>query len=163
MTFEIEPGAAVGPLHFGMSIRNARAALAEPLKALGRGWAIQRSFLKDARRDGVPVDDVADLGLHLHYRVRGERVVLVAVEMFPPAAPVLRGVSLLADSFASVKELLLRLDPTALTEDSEVRSLALGVAVAGPAGDEPDAPAGSAFAFEPGYWDVPLAPAVPRA
>src|SRR3982751_3389466 len=52
MTFEIRPYDGVGPLTFGMSIRNARAALAEPLATLGRGWAKVVSFLKDSRRDG---------------------------------------------------------------------------------------------------------------
>ena len=87
MTLAIRSGEGVGPLQFGMSIRNARAALAQPLLAIGLGWATTGSFLKDARRDGVPVDDFSKLGLHLYYRVRGEAIVLVAVEMFPPDSP----------------------------------------------------------------------------
>jgi len=81
MTLDIRSGEGVGPLHFGMSIRNARAALAQPLLAIGLGWAKTGSFLKDPRRDGVPVDEFSKLGLHLYYRVRGEAIVLVAVEM----------------------------------------------------------------------------------
>ena len=164
MTLDIRSGEGVGPLQFGMSIRNARAALAEPLLAIGLGWAQTGSFLKDARRDGVPVDDFSKLGLHLYYRVRGEAIVLVAVEMFPPeASPELRGVSLFATPFARVKEHVLQNDPAVSIESGSLRSLALGVAMEDRSSDEePDAPASSVFAFERGYWDLPLPPVVNR-
>jgi hypothetical protein len=163
MKLEIRPLDGVGPLQFGMSIRNARASLAEPLKALGKGWPIVISFLKDYRRDGVPTDDIRELDLHLYYRVRGERIVLVAVEMFPPAAPELHGIPLFGAPYPHVRDQVLKHDPAALIESDGLRSLALGVALNDPScGDEPEAPAASAFAFERGYWDQPLAPLVPR-
>ena len=166
MTLDIRPGDGVGPLRFAMSIRNARAALATPLLAMGLGWAKTTSFLKDTRRDGVPVDDFPDLGLHLYYRVRGEAIVLVAVEMFPPeASPELLGVSLFATPFPRVREHVLQRDPAVSIESGSLRSLALGVAMEDRSASEeqePDAPPSSVFAFEPGYWDVPLPPVVKR-
>ena len=164
MTLDIRSGEGVGPLQFGMSIRNARAALAKPLLAIGLGWAKTDSFLKDTRRDGVPVDAFTGLGLHLYYRVRGEAIVLVAVEMFPPeASPELLGVSLFAAPFARVKEQIVQNDPSVSIESGSLRSLALGVAMEDGASDEePDAPASSVFAFERGYWDLSLPPVVKR-
>jgi hypothetical protein len=54
MKLEIRPLESVGPLQFGMSIRIARASLAEPRKALGKGWAVVRSLQMDFRRDARP-------------------------------------------------------------------------------------------------------------
>ena len=162
MKFEIRPYDGVGPLTFGMSIRNARAALAQPLATLGRGWAKVVSFLKDSRRDGVPTDAIDELGLHLYYRVHAERVVLSAVELFSPAEPEICGVSLFAAPFAHVREQLLAHDPTLQAESDGLRSLTLGIALGDRTGGELNALADSVLAFERGYWDLPLAPRVTR-
>jgi hypothetical protein len=163
MKLDIRPYDGVGPLTFGMSIRNARAALAQPLAAVGLGWAKMVSFLKDARRDGVPVDAIHELGLHLHYRVRAERVVLEAVELFPPAEPEIHGLSLFAAPYSRVRDQLIAHDPALQVESDGLRSVELGLAMGDPStGEDPNLVAESVLVFERGYWELPLAPLVTR-
>jgi hypothetical protein len=103
----------VGPITFGASIRDTRQALAEPLRALGRGWGVKvETFFKDARRDGLPVDDFFSLGLHIYYRVDGGRVVCYGVELSAPARPTYDELDLLVAPFAEVRSSLATRDPS---------------------------------------------------
>lgn len=159
MEWPIRSYESVGPIHFGMSVRNARAALAEPLRALGKGWALTQSFLKDPRRDDLPTDDFSDVGLHLYYRIDGHRLVVDAVEIFPPANPTLDGFPLLGQRYAAVRDFLRRLDPAAEIDVDGAKSSRFGVSLYdGSCGEEPDEPPGSVFVCSRGYWERPLAP-----
>ncbi len=155
---------AVGPIRFGMSVRNARAALAEPLRAVGKGWAHTHSFLKDSRRDGVPTDDFFDVGLHIYYRVHGQRLVVDALEAFPPAKLTLDGFPLFEKPLGVVREFLRRLDPTLADDDDGAKSSKFGIALYDPScGEEPDRPPASVFVWSEGYWQRPPAPLVDDA
>lgn len=154
----IAPHEGVGPLKFGMSIRNARCALEEPLLAVGKGWAIAESFLKDARRDGIPVDSFSELGIHIYYRIRGDRLVCAAVELFRPASPTLRGHALLEEPFASTRRLIESLDPEVSADGSGLVSRGVGLSLYAPDGD--DEPPDSVYVFERGEWDRELPPII---
>ena len=147
-----------------MTVRNARAALAAPLRTVGTGWAITRSFLKDARRDVLPTDDFFDVGFHIYYRIHGERMVVDAVEAFPPAAPTLDGFPLFGKPYSVVRDFMRMLDAGLTVEMDGAKSLKLGLSLYDPScGDDPDAPPASVFVFSEGYWERPLPPLVEGA
>lgn len=152
---------SIGPLRFGMTVRDARAALAEPLRAKGQGWAVARSFLKDHRRDVLPTDDFFDVGFHIYYRISAERMIVDAVEVFPPASPTLDGFPLFARPYPAVRDFLRTLDANLEVTSDGAKSLKLGVALYDPTcGHEPSARPGSVFVFSDGYWTRPLPPVV---
>jgi hypothetical protein len=150
---------SIGPIRFGMSVRDARAALAEPLGAIGKGWALARSFLKDPRRDVLPTDDFFDVGFHIYYCIRGERMVVDAVEAFDPAPVTLDGFPLFSRPYGAIRELLRSLDRDLKVEADGATSMKLGVSLYDPTcGEATEAPLASVFVFSEGYWDRPLPP-----
>jgi hypothetical protein len=152
---------SIGPVRLGMTIRNARAALAEPLRAKGKGWPITRSFLKDHRRDVLPTDDFFDVGLHIYYRILADQMIVDAVEAFPPASPTLDGFPLFGKPHAVVRDFLRTLDASIEVTSDGARSMKLGVSLYDPTcGDEPSEPPASVFVFSQGFWSRPLPPIV---
>lgn len=160
MDLRVRPHEGIGPITFGASIRDTRRALAEPLRALGQGWASVATFLKDPRRDSLPVDDYSSLGLHIYYRVDGAGVVCDGVEVFSPARPWYEDRDALSSPFGAVRSWLATRDPSLEVEVGSFTSRILGVAFYAPAADEePDLPAESLYVFPPGAMDRPLPPA----
>jgi hypothetical protein len=162
MDLRIQPHEGVGPIKFGLSIRETRRALAEALFALGRGWAGRvATFLKSPERDGLPVDDFSDLGMHIYYRVDGGRVVCDGVELFSPARPTYAELDVLVTPFAEVRSWLATRDPSLEADSAGCRSRALGIALYAPNSDEePELPAQSLYLFPLGAFDRPLPPVV---
>jgi hypothetical protein len=154
--YRILPYEMIGPIRLGMSVRNARAALAEPLRALGKGWAIAQSFLKDSGQDCLPTDDFFDVGFHIYYRIEGARLVVDAVEVFPPANPTLDGFPLLTKSYGVARDFLRLRDPSLEVELDGAKSTKLGLSLYDPTcGEEPEQPAASLLVFSAGYWERP--------
>ena len=144
MKFEIHNHEGVGPIKFGMSPSEVRAALG----------AAFRSFRRTTECDH-PCDSFPELDCFVYYDASGRAE---AVEFGSPAEPMLEGVNLLGLSYSALVELLKAKDAhlsiERFTKIDGLSSLALGIGAYTPeAEDTPSAPAESVIVFTRGYYD----------
>lgn len=141
MEFPILSYIGAGPLRFGMSIAEIRAAIDCPVKP----------FLKGP--NAVMFTAFSPVCVHAYYKPPG---LCEALEFGLPSVPTLTGKRLLGVSTAEVQRVLRELDPQLQSDEDGVgfTSYALGVAIYSPAHLEfPDAPVEGVFVFERGYYE----------
>jgi hypothetical protein len=100
--------------------------------------------------DGQPSAVFNDIIVHAHFDASGR---CEAVEVMPPAQPMLAGISLLVDSYPSVRRWMERHDPGLIVETDGATSQKFGVGLYAPlAAEFPDRPAEGVIAFVRGYY-----------
>lgn len=130
----------VGPIKFGMTQAEVRQAVSEAFE----------TFLKSETSE-MPTDFFSGIGVFVYYKSPGR---CEAVEMAAPASPTFRGTSLIGRPFSDVLTTIIRADPEAKLHSSGLKSLALGLGIYAPGGEEePDTIVEGVIAFEKGYYD----------
>lgn len=139
MRFDIRPYEGAGPVRFGMTRAEVRAAVAAP----------SEEFRKSAG-DELPTDAFDTAGLHVYYKRPG---VCEAVELAAPAVPVLEEQFLLRQPYAALRRWFEAHDKTVETDESGLTSFRYGVGLYAPQADSnPAAPPEGVIVFEKGYY-----------
>ncbi|HYP52823.1 MAG TPA: hypothetical protein VEQ42_04750 [Pyrinomonadaceae bacterium] len=139
MRFEIRPHEGVGPVRFGMTREEVRAALALPVESFRKSPA-----------DEMLTDAFDAAGLHVYYKKPG---LCEAVEMAAPAEPVLEGRELLGRPFGESRRWFESQDESAEADESGLTSFGYGVGLYAPeAESNPAAPPEGVIVFEKGYY-----------
>ncbi len=130
----------VGPIRFGMSPNEVRAAL-----------GVDFSSFKRSSKSIHPCDHFSELECFVYYDSADG--VVDAVEFAAPAKPTLDGVMLLGMSFTDLLEKIGQADPDVAIESDGFTSLRLGIGGWAPAAeDRPDDPVESVIVFARGYY-----------
>jgi hypothetical protein len=139
MDFPIRPHIGAGPLVFGMSREEVRAALGERPKAFRKG------------NSAVLTDDFRSHQLHVYYSI-GDYV--EAIEFFGEAAVSFDGRILLGRPFLPERDGFSQLDPHLELDGAGLTSSALGIGLYAPfASKEPLEPVEAVIVFERGYYE----------
>jgi hypothetical protein len=140
MRFEIYSHEGAGPIRFGMTPSDVRAAIG----------AAYESF-KRTPQSAHPCDYFPDLQCFVYYNRNGKAE---AAEFAEPGEPTLGGVNLLSLGFADLVARVTVSDPNVSVEGDGFTSLHLGIGAYAPsAEDEPTAPPESVIVFARGYYD----------
>lgn len=140
MMFEIHSHQGAGPVRFGMTATEVRAAL-----------GVEYETFKRSPEDAHPTDYFNALGCFVYCNAGGQSI---ALEFAEPARPMFNGLDLLNMGFADLLKRIGEIDPEASVEVDGFTSFHLGIGAWAPAADEePDEPAEAIIAFVPGYYD----------
>jgi hypothetical protein len=138
MKLVIEPRVAVGPIRFGMSRDDVRAAL---------GGSV-RAFHKN-RGPKLLADDFREANLHVFYR---EDDTAYAVEMWRGAQPVFEGIDFFEAPYPWLLTTLRQIDPELVIEQSGAESLKLSLRLWKP---DPQGSLEAVYAFDGGDQERP--------
>lgn len=137
MIFPVEPYTGAGPVRLGMRVGDIEAALG------------QQAVLADKGGEG-PVATFPGVGVHAEIAADGH---CTAIELRPPAVPVLDDQPLLGPPFAEVRDYLGTLDPGLEEDGSGLNSERLGVGLYAPmAADDLRRPAEGVIVFDRDYY-----------
>jgi len=148
MAYDIEPYVGVGPIRFGMTRDEVRAAVGAEVRA----------FRRDTQ-EGGPDDLFPTLGFFVYY---GALRICAAVEFSRLASPTLRGRGFFDRPYTVVRRWLRALDPTLAETLDGLRSYQLGIALSAPSAnelsddeliEEDEVVLESVLAFERGYYE----------
>jgi hypothetical protein len=140
MKMQITPYVGIGPIRFGMSRAEARAAMGAPV----------REF-KKTPNSAIPTDAFPSLGVHIYYKAPD---VCEAIEVASPADPILFGKQLLGQRFDSLCEWFRNLDNEVKVDEVGLTSLLYGVGFYAPSlKSSPSTPIEAVIVFERGYYD----------
>jgi hypothetical protein len=141
MKFEIHSYQGVGPVRFGMTPSEVRAALGVEFKSFKR-----------SPQNVHPCDYFTGLECFVYYDDEHGRA--DAVEFAEPAEPTLNGVNLFGLGLADLIEQIRKVDPGVLVVNDGFTSIHLGVGGWAPfAEEEPETPPESIIVFVRGYYD----------
>jgi len=137
MQMEIRSHSGVGPIEFGMTRADVKAAMGITPRAFQKGH-------------GARVDAFDDLLIHVYYDTADKAE---AVEAGYSAPVAFLGEQVLERPFSQVIQWLQRLDPTIRVDPSGFTSFALGIWIYAPgARDSADEPVEGIIAFRRGYY-----------
>jgi hypothetical protein len=140
MRLVIRPYDGVGPINFGMSMQETRAAVGTPFE----------SFKKTPIAE-LPTDAFDSVGVHVYYKKPG---ICEAVEMASPAEPIFQDRPLLGRPFAELRNWFKTIDPRIEVDAAGLTSHEFGIALYAPsAEDEPQLPVEGVLVFAKGYYD----------
>lgn len=148
MTYDIEPSIGVGPIRFGMTRDEVRAAMGAEVRESRRG-----------KQEGSPDDLFPTLGFFAYYSAPGT---CVAVEFSRLVSPTLQGRGFFDRPYTAVRQWLRTLDPMLEETIDGLLSCQLGIALSAPRANElsndelteEDAVVLEAvLAFERGYYE----------
>lgn len=141
---QITPYKGIGPVRFGMSRTDVRAALVVPLHEFKR-----------TPKAAMPTDAFPTLGVYVYYKPPG---VCAAVEVASPTEPLLLGKKLIGQPVGEILEWLSSLDQQVKMDETGLTSLRFGVGLYVPALKNGSAALVEAvIVFERGYYG-PLSP-----
>lgn len=135
---EVMPFFGLGPVRFGMTIEQVRAALGST------AFPFQKTPTSE-----YPTDSFNAAHLHVYYRSPG---VCEAIEVFPPGAVTYRSNRILGVPFSEVRNWMLREDPALIVDRSGLTSFVLGLSLSAPALKAPGEPVESLLLFEKDYF-----------
>ena len=136
---EIIPYEGIGPLRFGMSKSEVRAALGAPF----------REFKKTLEAPATS-DAFHTMGVYVYYKPTGA---CEAVEVASPSQATLFGKQLVGEIFEVLQKWFRELDPEVEMDDAGMTSLRFGVGIYAPRLKEGSSvPVEGAIAFERGYY-----------
>lgn len=146
LELNIEPYEAVGSIRFGMTASQVRGELAEH---------------RVEREPNTPCDRFEDVGIRVYYAADGTTE---AVELRPPARPLLDGRALLGTPYRPLEAWLSTLDGAVKLEHSGLTSMAFGIRLyAASAKRLPDSPVEVVTVFARAYYQKYIASILPPA
>lgn len=141
--YDIVPNIGVGPIKFGMTREEVRAAIGADATPFRR--AVINTMEQPLQ------DSFRDLGIFVEYNPLGK---CVAVEFGGPAAPSFQGETFLGQPYSRVREWFRTKDSAVEEDDSGLTSLALGIGIYTPnARANPDRLVEGVIAFKDGYYE----------
>jgi hypothetical protein len=140
MNLTISPNVGVGPIRFGMTIEQVRAAIPY----------FPRS-LKKTSVSAYPTDIFRDIGVHVFYKAPG---LCEAVEMGGVAAPTFQEKTIIRRPFHEVLAWIRSVDPDVQVSNSGLKSFKFGISLYAPGvGEDASEPVQGVMVFERGYYD----------
>lgn len=140
MKLVIHPYKGIGPIEFGMSRQQVRAALGVPVE----------SFMR-TEDDVAETDEFSNLGIFVEY---DSEDLCVAVEVTDPGEPEFQGRNLLRLPYNEVKGWFESYEGEIDVDDSGLTSLRFGIGVYAPQSeDDPSLLAEAVIVFKERYYD----------